>query len=151
MLKQVMGTYIPTRFSISLNLKPQNFNIKDATFVHEYIHFLQDLLLPYCIRHNLVFINEFACLSGEAEHSGKIIRPFTKWNEDCKKNLTSYRTPYGVMMLGVDTRKVVVEEKPDELTLKIDYILEANYQFVADCQISVRAVSVGGGQEEVHE
>lgn len=71
--------------------------------------------------------------------------------EEGKKNLTSYRTPYGVMMLGVDTRKVVVEEKPDELTLKIDYILEANYQFVADCQISVRAVSVGGGQEEVHE
>ena len=54
-------------------------------------------------------------------------------------------------MLGVDTRKVTVEESPDELTLKIDYILEANYQFVADCQILVRVNSVGGGQEEVHE
>lgn len=71
--------------------------------------------------------------------------------EEGKKNLTSYHTPYGVMMLGVDTRKVTVEESPDELTLKIDYILEANYQFVADCQILVRVNSVGGGQEEVHE
>ena len=71
--------------------------------------------------------------------------------EEGKKNLTSYRTPYGVMMLGVDTRKVTLEEKEDELLLKIDYLLEANYQFVADCQISVHARSVGGRQEEANE
>lgn len=71
--------------------------------------------------------------------------------EEGKKNLTSYRTPFGVIMLGVDTRKVCVEEKEDELTLHIDYVLEADYQFVADCQISVCARSVGTKQEEVHE
>jgi len=92
MLKQVMGTYIPARFSIHLNIEPQNLNIKDATFVHEYIHFMQDLLLPYCIRQNLVFINEFAWLSREAENSGKIIRPFTKWCEECR--LTQKQTEY---------------------------------------------------------
>lgn len=67
--------------------------------------------------------------------------------EEGKKNLTSYRTPYGVMMLGMDTHKIELEEKEDELLLKIDYVLEANYQFVADCQISVCARSVGTGGE----
>ena len=71
--------------------------------------------------------------------------------EEGKKNLTSYRTPYGVMMLGVDTRRISLEETPDELTLKIDYVLEANYEFVADCQISVCARSVGSSQEAFHE
>lgn len=67
--------------------------------------------------------------------------------EEGKKNLTSYRTPYGVMMLGMDTHKIELEEKEDELLLKIDYVLEANYQFVADCQIAVCARSVGTGGE----
>ena len=67
--------------------------------------------------------------------------------EEGKKNLTSYRTPFGVIMLGVDTGKIMIEEKEDELLLQIEYTLEADYQFVADCQISVRARSVAGSRE----
>lgn len=92
MLKQVMGTYIPSAFSICLNMLPQNFSIRDATFVHEYIHFLQDLLLPYCIRENLVFTNNLAWISKEAESSQKLERPFRKWSEECL--LTNKQTTY---------------------------------------------------------
>ena len=71
--------------------------------------------------------------------------------EEGKKNLTSYRTPFGVIMLGVDTHSVKVTEREDELLLNIEYTLEADYQFVADCRIAVCAKSVGQRLEEVHE
>lgn len=82
MLRQIMGTYIPSSFSICLNTLPHNLNTRDATFVHEYIHFLQDLILPYCIRQNLVFINKFAWISKMVETNQKLMRPFKEWSDD---------------------------------------------------------------------
>ncbi len=92
MLKQLMGSYIPSRFSIYLNTLPHNLNTRDATFVHEYIHFLQDLILPYCIRENLVFVNNFAWISKMVEKNKKLLRPFSEWSEDCE--LTFKQTSY---------------------------------------------------------
>jgi len=68
-----MGTYIPSGFSIYLNTLPHNLNTRDATFVHEYTHFLQDIILPYCIRENLVFVNNFAWISKMAETNQNLI------------------------------------------------------------------------------
>lgn len=92
MLKQIMGTYIPSGFSIYLNKLPHNLNTRDATFVHEYTHFLQDIILPYCIRQNLVFVNNFAWISKMAEINQKLTRPFREWSDDC--NLTFKQTSY---------------------------------------------------------
>lgn len=92
MLKQVMGTYLPSAFSISLNTLPQNFNKRDATFVHEYIHFIQDLLLPYCIRQNLVFINNFYWVSINVQNKKRLEIPFVEWSDDSK--LTFQQTNY---------------------------------------------------------
>ena len=54
-----------------------------------------------------------------------------------KKNMTSYVTPFGNIMIALDTEKIVVEETQEELKIHIDYGLEANYQYIADCQIAV--------------
>lgn len=54
-----------------------------------------------------------------------------------KKNMTSYVTPFGNIMIALDTEKIVVEETEQELKIHIDYGLEANYQYIADCQIAV--------------
>lgn len=54
-----------------------------------------------------------------------------------KKNLSHYRTPYGMIMIGLDTSRVEIFEKEKELRLEVDYALEANYQYVADCRIVV--------------
>lgn len=89
MLREIRGSYMPSAFSIFLNIMPQELDTHGSTFVHEYIHFLQDLLLPYCIRHNLVFINDFAWISKVAETRQKISRPFDEWSDDCK--LTTYQ------------------------------------------------------------
>lgn len=54
-----------------------------------------------------------------------------------KKNMTSYVTPFGNIMIALDTEKIEVEETEEELKIHIDYGLEANYQYIADCQIAV--------------
>ena len=54
-----------------------------------------------------------------------------------KKNMTSYVTPFGNIMIALDTEKIIVEETEEELKIHIDYGLEANYQYIADCQIAV--------------
>ena len=51
--------------------------------------------------------------------------------------MTSYVTPFGNIMIALDTDKIVVEETEEELKIHIDYGLEANYQYIADCHITV--------------
>jgi uncharacterized beta-barrel protein YwiB (DUF1934 family) len=51
--------------------------------------------------------------------------------------MTEYFTPFGAMMIALDTRKVNVDEGENYLNIHIKYGLEANYQFVADCNISI--------------
>ena len=54
-----------------------------------------------------------------------------------KKNLTRYQTPYGVMMIGLDTSRVVCLQEEKSLAIEIDYTLEANYQYVSDSKIRI--------------
>lgn len=54
-----------------------------------------------------------------------------------KKTMTSYVTPFGNIMIALDTSKIAVEETENELKIHIDYGLEANYQYIADCHITV--------------
>ena len=56
---------------------------------------------------------------------------------ESKKNMTSYVTPFGNIMIALDTEKIIVEETEEELKIHIDYGLEANYQYIADCHITV--------------
>lgn len=58
--------------------------------------------------------------------------------EENKKNMTSYATPYGNILIGIDTGNVSVEEKEKEIRVEVDYTLEANYQYLADCKIEMK-------------
>lgn len=57
--------------------------------------------------------------------------------EENKKNITSYMTPYGNILIGLDTESVLVEEKENQIKVQVDYTLEANYQYLADCRIEM--------------
>lgn len=57
--------------------------------------------------------------------------------EKGKKNLTCYTTPFGSLMLSIITNHIVFEEEESQLSLEIDYLLEANYEPVADCRLSL--------------
>lgn len=55
--------------------------------------------------------------------------------EEGKQNLTDYRTPFGSLMIGINTRKVSIKEEEDRIHIEADYGLDINYEFLSDCQI----------------
>ena len=59
--------------------------------------------------------------------------------EKDKKNVTYYYTPYGNLLIGIDATKVQVEETEHNLSVKVDYALEVNYEHMA------------GGLQDYHE
>ncbi len=67
--------------------------------------------------------------------------------EKGKKSMTSYHTPYGNLMMAMDTKTIEVKEEEDFLFAEIEYGLEVNYEFLADCHISIEVVSKEKGSE----
>ena len=58
--------------------------------------------------------------------------------------LTRYQTPYGSMTIGLDTDRVECRTTERALCVEVDYALEANYQYVADCHIRIEVREKGG-------
>ena len=57
--------------------------------------------------------------------------------EENKKNITSYMTPYGNIIIGIDTESVLIEESEECIRVEVDYSLEANYQHLTDCRMKM--------------
>ena len=57
--------------------------------------------------------------------------------EENKKSLTNYATPFGDVLIGIDAKKITLTEEEHKICIDIDYALEANYEFLADCKINV--------------
>ena len=57
--------------------------------------------------------------------------------EENKKNMTSYMTPYGNILIGIDTGSIFVEEEEKRIHVEVAYTLDANYQYLADCRIEM--------------
>lgn len=55
--------------------------------------------------------------------------------EKGKKNVTYYYTPYGSLLMGIDTARVEITEQEDLLHIEVDYELELNYEHLAHCEI----------------
>ena len=54
-----------------------------------------------------------------------------------EKTMTDYFTPFGNILVAMDTKEVCVTENADCIKIHIAYGLEANYQFIADCNITI--------------
>lgn len=61
-----------------------------------------------------------------------------------KKTLTDYRTPFGSLVIGLEAKKVNFEEEEKRILLDVDYILEVNYEPLANCKIRVDIRSMDG-------
>lgn len=57
--------------------------------------------------------------------------------QENKKNLTNYNTPFGQILVGIDTKKIRVEEHEDNIVVDVDYALDINYEFLSDCHIRI--------------
>lgn len=62
-----------------------------------------------------------------------------------KKNLTCYETPYGQLVLGVDTTFLQVIETEDNIDIKVKYRLDVNHEPLADCLIRMNIKSKKSG------
>ena len=58
-----------------------------------------------------------------------------------KKNISYYETPYGTIQLGIMTTNLDIKEKEDSLDIKVDYVLEANDEYIADCTLAMNVSS----------
>lgn len=54
-----------------------------------------------------------------------------------EKNISNYRTPFGNLVIGIDTAKICFEEEEERMQLNILYHLNMNYDFIAECNISI--------------
>ena len=57
--------------------------------------------------------------------------------EENRKNMTSYATPFGNILIGIDTDEVEIREEEDRIQVNVAYTLEANYEHMADCKIEM--------------
>ncbi len=55
--------------------------------------------------------------------------------EENRKNMTSYNTPYGNILIGINTKKIHIAQESERITVNVDYALDINYEYLADCQI----------------
>ncbi len=65
--------------------------------------------------------------------------------EKNKKNLTYYKTPYGQMLVGLNTRNMEIEVLDETIKVRVDYELDVNYEPLANCKIRMNIVSKGSG------
>lgn len=63
--------------------------------------------------------------------------------EENRKNMTSYHTPYGNILIGIDTKKIHITQESDRIVVNVDYALDVNYEYLADCQIVLDIKSKG--------
>lgn len=61
--------------------------------------------------------------------------------EKNKKNQTYYSTPYGQMLVGVNTKDMKVDVKENRIDIQIDYELHVNHEAVADSTIKMNIIS----------
>ena len=57
--------------------------------------------------------------------------------EKNKRNMTNYVTPYGSLIVGIDTDRIDIRESDDVINIDIDYALDINYEHLADCKIKM--------------
>jgi hypothetical protein len=84
-LKNAEGSYEPAFFIIRIEsneLPEQLAKQHEATFVHEYLHFLQDLVMPYCMRENIVLLEIFRAQINHARETKEMHLPSNLINEE---------------------------------------------------------------------
>ena len=65
--------------------------------------------------------------------------------EKNKKNVAYYHTPYGSLLIGIDAKKIEMTESEESIQVAINYDLDVNYEFLANCNITMNIKSKEAG------
>ncbi|MCO7614155.1 hypothetical protein NJH83_28350 [Pseudomonas chlororaphis] len=91
------GSYEPSYFIMKIDTSEKltdNLDRHSQTFIHEYIHFIQDIFLPYCIRNNVNEVYRFVYVTDKAKEK-PIERPFNEWNHELSCISRQYDNTWG--------------------------------------------------------
>ena len=55
-----------------------------------------------------------------------------------QKTMTSYATPFGNLLVGIDTDKYLLRENESSIDIRVKYALEINHEFIADCELTTK-------------
>ena len=96
---KALGTYNLSFFNINLNTDEPVISAINSSktwhiFAHEYLHFLQDLLLPYAIRFNQHRIYCLSSIIKKAIETKKISRPYTDFDPEEQENWDTFITTF---------------------------------------------------------
>lgn len=69
--------------------------------------------------------------------------------EKDKKNVSYYYTPFGSLLIGIDTTKIEVKETENDIHVVVEYALEFNYEHMADCTIHMNVKSKNAGDFKI--
>ena len=64
--------------------------------------------------------------------------------EEGKSNITYYNTPFGQLLIGINTYKIQKNFSEDKMEIIINYGLDINYAHVSDCEIKIAIKSKVG-------
>lgn len=68
-----------------------------------------------------------------------------------RKHRSYYETPYGQLNLGIFTRKIEVDEKEENINIKVEYALDVNYEPLAECTIRINVKPKGSKEFSIYE
>jgi hypothetical protein len=142
-LKSAAGTYEPSFFIIQIDSDLPVDTVLDSnesTFTHEYIHFLQDLILPYCMRENLVRLHAFSVQIQRARADGEIHLPYDTSDEDAELTTRQSEFTWGGNTIQTDVGAITSIEPFEEWVEEHQFFLKkyqltfenfSNYHFGA--------------------
>lgn len=64
--------------------------------------------------------------------------------EEKQKTTSCYKTPFGELIMGIDTTKIHVSEEEDKIMIVLEYGLDMNYNHIADCTITMKVLAKEG-------
>ncbi|WP_343210742.1 DUF1934 domain-containing protein [Anaerolentibacter hominis] len=63
--------------------------------------------------------------------------------QEKQKSETFYQTPFGDLLMGMDTTFIQVEEAENRIGVRVEYSLSMNHGFVSDCTIDIEIRAKG--------
>ncbi len=87
-------------------------------------------------------LNRIKFKNGEVQVTKKgAVNTMLSFKEN-EKNMTNYETPFGNLIMGINTQKINLKMNESQLEVLVDYALDINYEYVADCKINIIATSL---------
>ena len=61
--------------------------------------------------------------------------------DSSRKTTSCYKTPYGDLMVGINTTDISMKELEDIINVELKNALDMNYNHVADCKVMIKIAS----------